>query len=187
MIDIRALSVLDSADLVRVATGYSSGHRYLVTYADKQDHVSFDLQLVALATPYIKQYRFDEEALEEWLQECRRVLSRGYSVGAFADGMLVGLLIAEPQVWQQSLCVREFHVAETHRRLGIGQRLIDSTTERARHEGFRVLVCETQTTNAPAISFYRRLGFLLEGIDISYYTNQDYPAGEIAVFMKKRL
>jgi hypothetical protein len=26
------------------------------------------------------------------------------------------------------------------------------------------------------------MGFTLEGVDISFYTNQDYPDGEIAVF-----
>ncbi len=85
------------------------------------------------------------------------------------------------------MCVREFHVAESHRRQGIGSRLIEALAERARSDGFRILVCETQTTNELAIAFYRRLGFVLDGIDLSYYSNEDYPDGEIAVFMKKRL
>jgi len=53
--------------------------------------------------------------------------------------------------------------------------------------GLRIIVWETQTTNVPAIRAARRLGFQLESIDISYYTNADYPAGEMAVFMKRRL
>ena len=31
------------------------------------------------------------------------------------------------------------------------------------------------------------LGFRVEGVDISFYSNDDYPEGEIAVFMKRRL
>ena len=64
---------------------------------------------------------------------------------------------------------------------------METVAELDRKDGFRILVCETQTTNAPAIVFYRQLGFVMEGIDVSYYSNQDYPNGEIAVFMKKRL
>lgn len=49
------------------------------------------------------------------------------------------------------------------------------------------MVCETQSTNGAAIEAYHRLGFRVEGVDISYYSNEDYPDGECAVFMKKRL
>jgi hypothetical protein len=31
------------------------------------------------------------------------------------------------------------------------------------------------------------MGFVLEGIDLSLYRNSDYPDGEIAVFMKRKL
>jgi ribosomal protein S18 acetylase RimI-like enzyme len=83
--------------------------------------------------------------------------------------------------------IREFHVAATHQRRGIGRELLQNVVTRSQQDGFRTVVCETQTTNTPAIAFYRRMGFTLEGVDISLYTNQDYPDGEIAVFMKKRL
>ena len=46
---------------------------------------------------------------------------------------------------------------------------------------------ETQNTNVPAIHFYRSVGFELEGVDLSYYANDDFPDGQIAVFMKKRV
>jgi ribosomal protein S18 acetylase RimI-like enzyme len=49
------------------------------------------------------------------------------------------------------------------------------------------MVCETQNTNAPAIAFYRRVGFELDGIDLSYYSNEDVTQGEVALFMKLRL
>ncbi len=64
---------------------------------------------------------------------------------------------------------------------------MECPAEKARRAGFRAIVCETQNTNATAIKIYRKLGFRLEGIDISYYSNNDYPDGEIAVFMKRRL
>jgi ribosomal protein S18 acetylase RimI-like enzyme len=36
----------------------------------------------------------------------------------------------------------------------------------------------------PGIRAYRRLGFEIEGIDLSYYTNHDLSQGEVAIFMK---
>ena len=65
----------------------------------------------------------------------------------------------------------EFHVAETHRRQGIGRQMMEELVERGRASGLRIVVCETQNTNVPAIHFYRRVGFNIEGIDLSYYSN----------------
>jgi hypothetical protein len=31
------------------------------------------------------------------------------------------------------------------------------------------------------------MGFTLDGIDLSLYTNEDWPDGEIALFMKRKL
>jgi ribosomal protein S18 acetylase RimI-like enzyme len=48
-------------------------------------------------------------------------------------------------------------------------------------------VCETQDTNQPAIAFYRAVGFEIEAVDLSYYTNHDLAGGEVAIFMKRKL
>jgi ribosomal protein S18 acetylase RimI-like enzyme len=53
--------------------------------------------------------------------------------------------------------------------------------------GFRAMGLETQSTNVPAVSFYRALGFELDGIDLSFYANTDAVDGEVAFFMRRRL
>jgi ribosomal protein S18 acetylase RimI-like enzyme len=58
---------------------------------------------------------------------------------------------------------------------------------KGRESGLRTLLCETQNTNVPAIRFYRKMGFALEGLDLSHYRNTDYPDGEIMISMKKPL
>jgi streptothricin acetyltransferase len=183
MIDIQPLTVLDPDVLRRVASGYTSESKYAVAHIDSLNRVSFELHLVDLAKPYTKQFHFDDETLQHY----RSVIAQGYSFGAFDGSSLVGLIIAEPRAWNKSVCIWEYHVAAEHRRHGIGRKLMAVVAERARERGFRVLVCETQTTNVPAIAAYRKLGFRLEGLDLSFYTNRDYPGGEIAVFMKKTL
>jgi ribosomal protein S18 acetylase RimI-like enzyme len=62
--------------------------------------------------------------------------------------------------------------------------LVCATAKRA---GCRVVVCETQNTNVPAIDFYRKVGFEIGGIDLSYYSNEDVENGEVAIFMKRKI
>ena len=184
MVAIRPLTALPLADLKRVASGYSSDSKYLVTYTDSENHTSFELKRVALPHPFVKAYdHFNDESLERY----NPALGSGFSAGAFEGNVLVGLIIAEPDRWNCSMWVREFHVAESYRGRGIGGRLMEYVVLQAKREGLRSIVCETQNTNAIAIEVYRRLGFRVEGVDISYYSNHDYPDGEIAVFMKRRV
>ncbi|MBI4927249.1 MAG: GNAT family N-acetyltransferase [Anaerolineae bacterium] len=183
-IEITALKELSLADLQRVASGYTSTEQYRVRYVDSDIHTVLELLLVAMKEPHKKVYdHFDEETLQRYNQA--RV--GGFSFGAYEADRLVGLLIAEVHAWNHSLWVWEFHVDQAYRGQGLGRQLMERAAEAARQAGLRTIVCETQNTNAAAIHAYRKLGFRVEGVDISYYTNQDYPDGEMAVFMKRRL
>ena len=183
MIEIRALRKLNLAELQRVAGGYASEGKYVVRYTSAEEHVSFDLQLVSLDQPYVKQFDYDDDTLQRY----ERLLNEGYSLGAYDDELLVGLIIGEPHKWNRSLWVLEFHVVDAYRNEGVGKQLMEGVAEKAKGADFRIIVCETQNTNVTAINVYRKLGFGLEAVDISYYSNDDYPDSEIAVFMKRRL
>lgn len=184
MVEIRPLTQMNATDFKRIASGYVAAGKYVVDYRESELETTFQLRFVQLDQPYYKTYdHFDSETVTQYIQ----ALKSEYSFGAFDDNLLVGFLISEPQLWNDSLRVCEFHVAATHRRMGIGRRLMEAVAQKAKQAGLRIIVCETQTTNVPAIQAYRKLGFRLEGVDISYYANDDYPTGEIAVFMKRRL
>ena len=183
MIETRSLTKLNLSDLKRVAGGYSSDSKYAVSYKETGSYISFNLRLATLREPYVKRFHYDDETLQEY----NAVLDAGYSFGAYDGDLLVGLIIAEGHRWNRSLFVHEFHVTETHRKQSIGKRLMECVAEKASCTGFRAIVCETQNTNPIAISVYRKLGFRVEGIDISLYSNHDYPEGEIAIFMKRKL
>ena len=90
MADIQRLSELGPRDLVRIATGYSSTQQYRVDYRDTYDEVSFGLRFESMGKPYIRQYRFEEEDFREH----RRLLGYGYSLGAFDEAELVGIILA---------------------------------------------------------------------------------------------
>lgn len=155
-----------------------------VRHTDTDARASITLELVPLAAPCTKTWaHLDDETIARY----NRILGNGYSFGAYQDGKLAGFLIAEPERWNRSLWVWEFHVAEAGRGRGTGRRLMDRAAGAAKRAGLRIMVCETQSTNVTAIQIYRKLGFRVEGLDISYYTNEDDLAEGIAVFMKRRL
>src|SRR4028119_827280 len=102
MIEVYGLENLNQADLQRVASGYSSHGKYKVVLTDSGNHISIELRFAALNQPYVKKYdHFDDEATERYNQ----ILKDGYSFGAFDRDLLVGLVIAEARLWNQSLWV----------------------------------------------------------------------------------
>jgi ribosomal protein S18 acetylase RimI-like enzyme len=184
MLEIRSLPALTMAEITRIATPYTVYQRYAVTHSDTPGRVSFDLVLESLPAPVERVYDHFDAAL---VTEFNAALPNDFSFGAYQDGALVGFLLARAERWNNSLWVMEFHVAAGQRRQGIGRSLMARAAEAAVQADLRVITCETQTANTPAIAAYRALGFHLEGIDISYYTNTDYPNRDVAVFMKLRL
>ena len=183
MLEIRPLAELNESDIRRILSGYTAYEKYRVRYTSTEQTATFSLELVSLAEPYTQHFNPGQDEIEM----IQRNLQAGWSLGVFDELELVALAVASPETWNDTLRVWEFHVAESHRRLGLGRQLMDRLAQRAALAGLRAMVVETQSTNVPAIRFYRKAGFVLEGIDISYYTNHDYPDGEMAVFLKRRL
>jgi ribosomal protein S18 acetylase RimI-like enzyme len=184
MIEIQPIEKLNIEELRHIASGYSSEGKYVVNYSGAEDLTSFKISLVDLEQPFIKHYdHIDDHTAKRYSE----VLEQGYSFSAFDRNLLVGIVISEPRWWNQSLWVWEYHVADSYRLKGIGKKLLEAVISKARETGLRIVTCETQNTNAAAIKVYHQLGFRIEGIDISYYSNNDYPDREIAVFMKRRL
>ena len=183
MLEIRPLFELSESDLRSTITGYTAREKYRVTFTSTEKTTTFGLELVSLAAPYTQHFKPGEDEI----QMIQQTMQAGWSIGAFDGIELAAIAIASPETWNNTLRIWEFHVVESHRRMGIGQQLMDRLAQRAAPAGLRAMVVETQNTNVPAIRFYRKAGFVVEGIDISYYTNHDYPDREMAVFLKRRL
>jgi ribosomal protein S18 acetylase RimI-like enzyme len=182
MLEIRPLTALDGNLLRDLITGYTSDARYEVTKHETPEYTHIELRLVQLAQPFIKRYtHLDTEVVQQYTT----LVARGYSLGAFADERCVGIALAEPQAWNLSLLAHELHVSREFQRQGIGRRLVEALVAHGLALGMRCIVCETQTTNVPSIRFYRAMGFTLDGVDLSLYSNDDREQGEIALFMKR--
>jgi ribosomal protein S18 acetylase RimI-like enzyme len=183
MIEIKKLTDLSPEDLRRLNYGYTSQAKYSVRKEETHEETTITLELTLFDEPYVKRWETDDEEVAR----CQRVVRDGHSLGAFNGDELVGIAIAEEQMWNKSLWVWEFHVDRGYHHRGIGRRLMDGLVKVGREAGLRTMVCETQNTNTPAIDFYRAIGFEIEGINLSYYTNEDVEMGEVAIFMKRKL
>ena len=182
LVDIYPLTQLDPDDLHRLITGYTSLAYYRVHTTETDEAAVFTLELIPFETPYVKQYPpLDEETLHRYDEAARL----GFSLGAYDGGQLVSIALAERLTWNNSLSLLEFHVAPDYRGRGVGRRMIEELALRSHEAGLRVIVCETQNTNVPAIRFYRKAGFKLDGMRLSYYRNSIDPSGEFALFMTR--
>lgn len=177
MIDIRPLTSFDPARFAELASGYTSPARYVVHREEAGGSITFRIELETLPEPFTKHWTYEEEHD----RYAALIPGQGLSLGAYDGDRLVGVAICERQDWNRSLWLWEFHLDPQVRGQGIGRRLMEGVIAMAAAAGLRVIVAETQNTNVPAIRFYRRMGFTLDGIDLSYYDDSD----EVAFFMKR--
>lgn len=180
---IAKLNELSTKELRHLVAGYSSPEKYVVTKHETDDYTELNLTLIELDPPYIKRFGKDEKNEAHYFE----TLKEGHSLGVWDDNRLIGIAIAEYKAWNNCLWVWEFHVDPHYQGQGIGRKLMHALTKHAQEKDIRALVCETQNTNVPAIRFYRAMGFSIQSIDLSYYTNDDVEAGEVAIFMKKAI
>ena len=81
--------------------------------------------------------------------------------------------------WSNRLRITEILVFDEYRRRGYGTVLINKAKEIAKVEGSREIILETQSCNTKAIDFYMKNGFIVNGIDLSCYSNDDVEKKEV--------
>jgi len=181
MIEIRPLTEFNPTIARELMSGYTSPAIHQVTKSEDKEKTVISMELKKLDTPYIKQWNYTDDELDYY----HKLLKEGLSIGAYIDDELVGLAIVEKKAWNRTLWVWEFHVHPDFQKKGIGKQMMEQLVDIGRKVCCRVLVCETQNTNVPAIHFYRKVGFEVGAVDLSYYTNSDMTNFEVAVFMKR--
>ncbi len=163
---------------------YQSDYKYQVNKKESLQLIEFSLKLVKLEKPYKKNNLISTEESEHY----KNILPLGYSVAAYDEDNIVGVVIAKPLVWNNTLSIIQIQVNKDYRNKNIGYKLIDEVITLATKNNFRLVVAETQNTNFPAISFYRKCGFEIDGIDLSLYKDDSFNSEkEIAVFMKIKI
>lgn len=163
--------------------GFVTNEIYEVSKEENYDEIKISLKLRRLEEPLIKEWPHIEKDIE-WYNE---IIKQELSLGAYDNEKLIGVLIVEKREWNNSLWVADIAIAEEYRGKGIGSLLMDNLFKLARVKQVRIIGLETQSTNLPAILFYRKNGFELDGVDLSLYTNNDIENKEVALYMKKKI
>lgn len=98
-------------------------------------------------------------------------------------GVVVGFVVGIVSVDEQGMYGRVFSIAvrEAYQGLGIGTQLMKSVIDVFHRKKIKNIVLEVRRHNIRAIRFYQRLGFVVTGIEIGYYS--DY---EDAIIMRHR-
>lgn len=84
--------------------------------------------------------------------------------------------------WNHYAYIDNLVVDASHRRLGIGRRLIEQAKQWARSKNLAGIMLETQNNNVAACQFYERCGFKLCGFDTHLYKAINPDTDEIALY-----
>lgn len=95
-----------------------------------------------------------------------------------------GYVEVEVQEWNRRLVVHVIAVAPGYRGRGVGAGLMERALAYGSSHGARTAWLETTSVNVPAVRAYRRMGFVLCGLDTTLY-NGTSSEGETALFMSK--
>ena len=79
--------------------------------------------------------------------------------------------------------VMNIAVHPDYRRQGIGEALLETLADALREKGSRGLTLEVRVSNTPAVSLYKKAGFLQVGLRKNYYRNPK----EDALILRKAL
>ena len=182
-IEIRPLTQISLKTLREIIVGYTTQEVFSVNKTERETEIGFYLSLKPLNEPFTNTWQPDEEDYLTY----SAFFEQDTCLAAFVGEKIVGVAIAECREWNKALWVWEFHVHPEYHRRGIGWLMMEAMVDLAKEKHMRVLVCETQNTNVTAIRFYRAMGFTMDGVDLSYYSNEDYRKDSIAVFMKRTI
>lgn len=87
--------------------------------------------------------------------------------GCYAGETLMGAIVLSVGPFDAE--IDSLVVAERHRRVGLGQFLVEHALMRAQALGKERVLLEVRESNTPAIALYQRLGFNMDGRRAKYY------------------
>jgi ribosomal protein S18 acetylase RimI-like enzyme len=182
-LELRWITLEEVKHLPRLPSGYRTDRVYRLTRTDDCSSHRWEIREVTLDAPLVKTY--DRGAAEDWLAS---YLDEGTAESmsflvAERAGRLDGLLACRRLDWNNTIWLLDIRVRETSRRRGIGSALVSALKAYARSIDVRGVLVETQTTNYPAIRFYRGQGFALCGFNDHLYDNDDLERQEVGIYL----
>lgn len=184
MIEIKTLKPITLKMLESFGfNGFMTDCVYHVVRTNEKDNVNFTLEVQELENTYIKEWRSSQEGVDGF----NETIKEGHSFGAYEAENLAGLLIATTVDWNKSLWVDNIRVSTDYKRKNIGKSLMERLEAYGKEKCYRLIGFEVMASNYPAIMFYKKLGYTIDGLDLSHYPTRVGGQKEVAIFMKKYL
>ncbi|MGP3953921.1 GNAT family N-acetyltransferase [Streptomyces sp. 7N604] len=163
----------DEEQISAIDDSFTTDTIYEVVAGDE----GFALRAIVVDPPLVKRFPDDEsDGMSDDL----------HVEVAVDDGKVCGFVVAGVEEWHHRLAIHEIGVAPTHRGYGVGSALMQRACAYGRRLGARTAWLETSNVNVPAIRAYQRMGFILCGLDTTFYRGTA-SEGETALFMSKAL
>ncbi len=153
---------------------YDTAEHYAVEV--RQEELSFTVALRRLPLPEPQHKRFVEYLFQ-------RYLARPSAYAILKDGKPAAIIEIDREFWSKRMRIADLVVWPEYRRRGYGAALLGQALSIARAEGFRAVYLDTHSCNVDAIDFYLSQGFVLGGLDTTYYSNRDVERGEVYIEM----
>lgn len=132
-----------------------------------KDHINVDLKEVRLPRVLHLAYPRRAESIKDtWTQHTLFLVAR-------CEENLVGYLILDENVDQESAVIRDVVVTPHMRRQGIATTLIFAAQDWLKKRGITRLIMEIPAKNHPTIELVRKLRFEFSGLADRYYANHD--------------
>lgn len=182
-IEVCEITLDELRRLPRIPSGFETDLAFQVERREEAGGIDWRLAETALPRPLRKWYdsgRVDEW-LESYLEDNPQASLRFFA--CYADETIRGVATWRHTSWNNSIWLHDIRVVRNARRTGIGGRLVEALKHESKRAGARGILVETQTSNYPAVAFYRKHGFDICGFNDHLYTNRDRETFDVALFL----
>lgn len=184
MIDVRKLISINDDELKSFGfNGFKTDKIYDVKKLKNKDSHQFIIDVVKLQETYTNEWSCNPKS-EKVFNEAIKL---GLSFGAYEKGTLLGYVIVNELTWNNSLWIENIRVSEKHKGKNIGSRLIDELVRIAEEKEIRIIGLEVHSSNYPAIEFYKKNQFEINGIDLLRYPKRENSKREVAIIMTRTI
>lgn len=163
--------------------GFTSDYGYRIGYEDADAATIFTLTKKDFKTPFTVNRNHSSSDIS-WYND---LAALGYSFAVIRGQQILGVIICEPQYWNNTLVIRHLQVAADCRRQGLGSELIERCAMQASNTKFRALAVEVQSINGAAIDFYKKNLFHMVGLNVELYSNSDLRKGDVGLFLHRNI
>jgi ribosomal protein S18 acetylase RimI-like enzyme len=179
-ITIQPIAFIEKEKIEKMGfNGYKTNKIMVVEHATKGLNMSIEVCEEMLDYEYVKEWTLTDKSVEFF----NNIAGEGYSLAAFEGERLIGFAVMSYIGWNDTFWIENIRVSEDYIGFGVGWQLIEGLKAIVSDKRGRLLGLEAQSTNYPAIRFYKKCGFEITGIDLHKYPQRENDLEQVGIIM----